>query len=532
VVRLPKRPREHVLETESEKFAHRVLPSEWIAERREHDYGIDLQVEIVKNESVTGARFSIQLKSTDGLKVRKKAYIAHPCATSALFYYLQLPEPVIYLVYDAKGDAGYWIWIQEYIRDGLDTNWKNQEEAIVRIPKDNIFDGRAIKQIAERVFSRHDQARWMQAIQTANNPYYRYTLAATDQETIISIFPRYPGADVDSPIQFSGTFKFDQSDEGRTAHDAFDKSIKTGSPVKLASRFFEGFDFSAAHPDLFAHVNEFRLETIELQPIASNQTNIAKLLFLDSHGSVSHEIPYIEFREVQSGIEEITYSNEHQDTVFKLTYIVKIAANRVLFNLRCSFDKQNISRVYESLRVYQALKRARYIKVIALATQQSFQLDVPPQSVSDIDAMNITLAEDLLLIQERKNISIIWPEKFEIHEVDAIKKVAAAMRTGSYEDLFEDMTITVNKSTAQKMVANNKDSQETQLGFGFKDAAFTVLGHAISLGPGRVIFPKAAFKEAPSKILERIAMLSDDAPVELTFSTEEPGIVQLLQSEA
>jgi len=89
VVRLPKRPREHVLESESERFARRILPPEWIAEKRAHDYGIDLQVEIVQNESVTGARFCVQLKGTDGLKVRKKAYIAHPCATSALFYYLQ-----------------------------------------------------------------------------------------------------------------------------------------------------------------------------------------------------------------------------------------------------------------------------------------------------------------------------------------------------------------------------------------------------------------------------------------------------------
>ncbi len=62
MARLPLRTREHVLETESEKFAQLVLPSEWIAEKRQHDYGIDLQVEMVKGESVTGAKFTIQLK--------------------------------------------------------------------------------------------------------------------------------------------------------------------------------------------------------------------------------------------------------------------------------------------------------------------------------------------------------------------------------------------------------------------------------------------------------------------------------------
>ncbi len=79
MARLPQRPREHVLETETEKFVSQVLPSEWLTEKRRHDYGVDLQVEIVQGEDVTGARFSIQLKGTDQLKVRKKAYIAHKC---------------------------------------------------------------------------------------------------------------------------------------------------------------------------------------------------------------------------------------------------------------------------------------------------------------------------------------------------------------------------------------------------------------------------------------------------------------------
>lgn len=65
---LPQRPREHVLETESRKFVENILPSEWIVTHPIADYGIDLHVEIVENTYVTGAHFSMQLKSTDKIK--------------------------------------------------------------------------------------------------------------------------------------------------------------------------------------------------------------------------------------------------------------------------------------------------------------------------------------------------------------------------------------------------------------------------------------------------------------------------------
>jgi hypothetical protein len=534
VVRLPLRPREHVLETESEKFARRVIPAEWTTEKKEHDYGIDLQVEVVRNENVTGARFSIQLKGTDSLKVRKKAYIAHLCATSALFYYLQLPEPVVYLVYDAKGDQGYWIWIQEFIREGLDPNWKDKDEVTVRIPKENVFDGRAIKQIEQTVLRRHDDARLLQAVQTANNPYYKYTYAKSDQELTIGISPRYPGAELDHPIEFNGTFKFDQSEEGRIALEGLSKSIKTGAPIKLDSRFFEGFDFLEAFPDIFTHmgIDELLPNTIELLPIPVDDKTIIKLMALDSDKNVLGDVPYIELRQVQEGTEEITYSNRHQGIPLVLTYILNKATRHLSLHLEIDMVNLNIAHIKDFLHVHKAFEAAKYLKIVNIITQQSAQMSISDHSFPKFDEGLAAIIDDLSFIQEQLGVSFVWPGSIPLIDSYHIETVATALRTGSYPEIQAAITINLDRHTAQRAVTDNQNSPELQLSLNFAKVIFVILEQEISLGPVRLIYPRARFKESPSRILKRIAKLSDTTAVPLHFITLAPGIVQLLQWES
>src|SRR5262245_13461857 len=130
---LPLRPRQHVLENETLNFVKQILPTEWIVSDGGKDYGIDLVVEIVENEQVTGAHFLMQLKGTDEINIQKDEYIVHSCKVSTLKYFLERPEPVIYLVYDAKDKVGYWIWIQDFIRNTLSANWKTKENVTIKI---------------------------------------------------------------------------------------------------------------------------------------------------------------------------------------------------------------------------------------------------------------------------------------------------------------------------------------------------------------------------------------------------------------
>ena len=62
----PKRPRSHVLETESRQSFESAIPSEWVYRRKEDDYGIDGEVELFDDSGkTTGLLFYVQLKATD-----------------------------------------------------------------------------------------------------------------------------------------------------------------------------------------------------------------------------------------------------------------------------------------------------------------------------------------------------------------------------------------------------------------------------------------------------------------------------------
>ena len=74
MAKLPQRPRTHVLEIESQKFVKNVLPSEWVCAEPLHDYGVDLDVEIVEKTFVTGVHFLMQLKSPDNIIITKKGF--------------------------------------------------------------------------------------------------------------------------------------------------------------------------------------------------------------------------------------------------------------------------------------------------------------------------------------------------------------------------------------------------------------------------------------------------------------------------
>ncbi len=162
----PTRPRAHVLETLSRQHVERTLPPEWICRDVQGDYGLDMAVEIVSGERVTGREFSIQLKATDHVKTSGDQ-IVHHCAVTAALYFLDRPEPVMYVVYDARAEVAYWLWVQPYLRD-LDAarpGWRDQKTVAIRVPIANRLAPDGAPAIAE-----HVRAWWARMLAAAAPP--------------------------------------------------------------------------------------------------------------------------------------------------------------------------------------------------------------------------------------------------------------------------------------------------------------------------------------------------------------------------
>jgi hypothetical protein len=107
------------------------------------------------------------------------------------------------------------------------------------------------------------------------------------------------------------------------------------------------------------------------------------------------ELPYIEFRQVQSGAEETTYSNEHQGIPVKLVHVINNVSRKASFNIEMLFPDQNVANIRDFLRMRQALSQATYLKVVELSTQQSLELNISGQPTPKVESGLINLFEDL-----------------------------------------------------------------------------------------------------------------------------------------
>ena len=165
--RLPKRTRAHVLETLSRQHVESIFPPEWVHRRVEDDYGLDLRVEIVAGESVSGREFAVQLKGTDRLRTSGED-VLHSCKVSTAHYFLHRPEPVMYVVYNAQEDTAYWLWVQPYLRglDDASPGWRERKEVGIRIPRANRLTREAVPLIADYV-----QTWWARVMAVVGQEY-------------------------------------------------------------------------------------------------------------------------------------------------------------------------------------------------------------------------------------------------------------------------------------------------------------------------------------------------------------------------
>ncbi|WP_160319529.1 DUF4365 domain-containing protein [Herpetosiphon geysericola] len=479
---LPIRNRKHVLEEESRKFVGNIIPSEWIIRGESpSDYGIDMQIELVLNERVTGASWSIQLKATDKLE-RKKDVVTYSFKTSTLAYFLARPERIIYIMYDAVDKVAYWIWIQEYIRNDLEKTWLKQKTATVKIPKTNIFNNDAIPIIQNRVLHDNEAHRWLSAVQTANHPYFSYQFQSKDNGFEIGVSPRYPGADQDSPVSINGTFRFDASEHGRANLQKFKDMIRTGIPAEFDSSVFEGFNVHDIFYPIMPELESFQTSKILISSIPGQNPQTIKVSFFDKHGTLVQRFPFIELVDVQSGTEEVTFTNKAQKLSITTTMTVSKVSNTI--NISFGFDHgpgTPIQTIYETITAMMDMNDANSIEIINLQTDTVLIRDDFKDYVTEIPSQFVQLIEALMIIQERCNIELIWPDSLEPEDAERILFVATILFLGKVR-VHNPITVPLLYEGAEKLLRVYQAKNSLHLRGTSAAKAIDILGFSIELG--------------------------------------------------
>jgi hypothetical protein len=148
-----RRTREHVIADLSVNYVERlVLRCGWTVERTRYDYGIDLDMHIYNSQGeVENGKVLFQLKATDALKKSADGTaLLVRLQWRDLLFWVNEAEPVILILYDAKADRAYWLYVQEYFRH---VQWAERAATAttvtVHIPADHVLREATIRRFAQ-----------------------------------------------------------------------------------------------------------------------------------------------------------------------------------------------------------------------------------------------------------------------------------------------------------------------------------------------------------------------------------------------
>ena len=119
-VAMPKRPRQHELDTEAIDYIKSKLPVSWTREEVNQDYGKDLFVEIFENGEATALEFRVQSKGHEKFTIRHGDMVIQQVKISTLNYFEQLPLPILLIAYSSSKKLACYLWIKPYIHQILD----------------------------------------------------------------------------------------------------------------------------------------------------------------------------------------------------------------------------------------------------------------------------------------------------------------------------------------------------------------------------------------------------------------------------
>ena len=134
-------PPSHRIGREGRALFETLLPTGWICRREDgnDDYGIDVVVEIVDGEELTGLRCLVQLRSTEKAKVRANSVVIQ-VGVDEVLYWNSKQLATFVVVVDVVNKEAYWIEVHQWFRAYIEANgddWQKQGSVVVSIPRAN-----------------------------------------------------------------------------------------------------------------------------------------------------------------------------------------------------------------------------------------------------------------------------------------------------------------------------------------------------------------------------------------------------------
>lgn len=148
-----RRTRQHIIADLSANHLERyVLRCGFTMDKTQHDYGIDVNLNTYQsNGEIQEGFVHIQLKASDNIKYAKcGSFLSISVGRAHLETWLAEPMPVVLVIYDAKKDKAYWVYVQRYFTHVAKFSLANATKRYtIRVPTEQVVDEGAVYKFEE-----------------------------------------------------------------------------------------------------------------------------------------------------------------------------------------------------------------------------------------------------------------------------------------------------------------------------------------------------------------------------------------------
>lgn len=141
-----RRTRAHIIADLSVNHVEKhILQCGWTVQRFNPDYGLDLMMTTFNRRGeIENGDVRLQIKATDSIKtVADGAAVSVRMEWRDVVYYLNEAMPVILVIYDARCDCAWWVYLNETLREA--GRGAITRSLTIRIPMENSLDKQAVR---------------------------------------------------------------------------------------------------------------------------------------------------------------------------------------------------------------------------------------------------------------------------------------------------------------------------------------------------------------------------------------------------
>jgi hypothetical protein len=423
----------------------------WIVDPIYKDLGEDFVVRIYDKGEWSGLLFLVQLKSTFGISrfLIRNNQISYSLKVKDLKHWGFSATPLLIVIWDLDTKIGYWVSVNQAIQQLEDKNpkWVDQKTVKVRIELQNDTSDMSLKNIRFGVANHF-----------------------------------LPSIAKDKIFEIRAVFEFPQTPEGRKKFELLGDHFNKGDDVVVEGDFIKVLKFPEWWIRLFGEIDP-KSTKMKLGPPRDQPSLPAKIEFY-SQSRQTETFEYVALKKVKQGSEEITLSNEDQNS--PVIYRITLHREEERFDMSTMIKNpgKNVIETRLLLGMLQILSEGGNCRVTFLDSGESLVSNSPPNIVEPPGDKFLDLFDKLVTIQEKTGVelSLSGDWDFDDDEINKALELDLIVVNGRFKEVLSQFEIPLNRAEIEQLIGS-RDDEKVNFRLISKESQIEILEKTIELGP-------------------------------------------------